>query len=459
MTQPGTNWAGNLTYAARAVASPTSVGEVQQLVRAAVRAADEIAADGSAADDPSAGDAAHPAWVRALGTRHCFNDLADTRGLLISLADLDPVGDGHLHVETGAEAAGGTTVRVSAGTRYGDLAAALVPLGLTVHNLASLPHISVAGAIATATHGSGDTNQGLGGAVVGLELVTGTGEVLELRRGQDGPVPFEAAVVHLGALGILTHVTLAVEPAFEVRQDVYQDLPWASLEQHFDAITGAAYSASVFTRWNEDAADQVWLKSRVDALAERGELAHGEDFFGARRATTALHPLPGISAQNCTEQLGVGGPSHERLPHFKMEFTPSNGAELQSEYLVPREHAVAAIAAVRSLRERVVPLLQITEIRTMAADGLWLSPAGAHDAVGLHFTWLPRQSEVEALLPVLEEALAPFDARPHWGKLFTTDAARLAELYPRLGDFAQLVETLDPAGVFRNDYLDRVLRR
>ena len=296
-------------------------------------------------------------------------------------------------------------------------------------------------------------------AVVGLELVTGTGEVLEVRRGQDGKVPFEAAVVHLGALGIITHVTLAVEPAFEVRQDVYQDLPWASLEQHFDAITGAAYSVSVFTRWNEEGADQVWLKSRIDALDESGELPFGEDFFGARRASASLHPLPGISAQSCTEQLGAPGPSHARLPHFKMEFTPSNGAELQSEYLVPREHAVAAISALRALREQIVPLLQITEIRTMAADGLWLSPAGQHDAVGPHFTWLPLQDEVEALLPVIEAALAPFDARPHWGKLFTADAARLAGLFPHLGDFAALAEQLDPAGVFRNDYLDRVLGR
>lgn len=444
----GTNWAGNLAYAAAAVAHPTTVAEVQELVRASA---------GTKGEAGTGGNDSAPARLRALGTRHCFNDLADTDGLLVSLADLDPVDAGNLQLASGAD--GSTTVRVGAGTRYGDLAAALLPHGLAVHNLASLPHISIGGAIATATHGSGDANQGLAGAVVGLELVTGTGEVLELRRGQDGPVPFEAAVVHLGALGIVTHVTLTVEPAFTVRQDVFQDLPWTSLEQNFDAITGAAYSVSVFTRWNESGPDQVWLKSRVDALGETGELAYQDDFFGARPATTALHPLPGISAENCTDQLGVSGPSHARLPHFKMEFTPSNGAELQSEYLVPREHAVAAIAALRGLRERIVPLLQITEIRTMAADGLWLSPAGQHDAVGLHFTWLPLQPEVEALLPVIEEALAPFDARPHWGKLFTTDAARLAELFPRLGEFAALAKTLDPAGLFTNAYLERVLGR
>ncbi|SDB91173.1 xylitol oxidase [Sanguibacter gelidistatuariae] len=446
-TLAGTNWAGNLSYSAHGVVRPTTVAEVRDLVLAA----------GAAMADAASGAPAGTARLRALGSRHCFNDLADTSGLLVSLEDLEPVAAGHLQL--GTTAAGIPTVRVSAGTRYGDLAAALFPLGLAVHNLASLPHISIAGAIATATHGSGNGNQGLGGAVVGLELVTGTGEFLTLRRDEEGPVPFDAAVVHLGALGIITHITLAVEPTFDVRQDVYQDLPWASLEQNFDAITGAAYSVSVFTRLREDAADQVWLKSRVDALGETGDLGYGDDFFGARRAAVALHPLPGISAENCSEQLGVPGPGHERLAHFRREFTPSNGAELQSEYLVPREHAVAAIAAVRALRERIVPLLQIIEFRTMAADGLWLSPAGQHDTVGLHFTWLPRQTEVEALLPAIEAALAPFDARPHWGKLFTTDAARLAELFPRLGEFAALADGLDPAGVFANDYLDRVLGR
>jgi len=456
-TTDRSNWAGNLEYRAVDLLRPATLEEV----RAAVT---------------SGGP------VRALGSRHCFNDIADTTGTHLSLDRFEPVDASTLTVDT--DASGATTVTVSGGARYGDLATALFEHGYAVPNLASLPHISVAGAIATATHGSGVTNQGLGGAVVALEIVTGTGEVLTVRRGDtdggassdsaapsdstvpsdsaapsDSTVPFDAAVVHLGALGVVTRVTLAVEPTFEVRQDVFVDLPWESFERDVDAVLGAAYSVSVFTRWRDDAMDQVWLKSRVDELESRpgGALALGEDFHGARRSPVPLHPLPGISAESCTEQLGVAGPAHERLAHFRMAFTPSNGDELQSEYLVPREHAVAAVAAVRALRDRIVPLLQVTEIRTVAADGFWLSPSGAQDAVGIHFTWLQRQDEVVALLPVIEEALAPFDARPHWGKLFTTDQARLAELYPRLAEFRDLAARLDPQGVFRNDYLRRVL--
>lgn len=457
-TTDRSNWAGNLEYRAARLLRPTTLDEV----RAAVT-------EGGP--------------VRALGSRHCFNDIADTTGTHLSLDSFERVDASTLTVDTDAD--GSTTVTVSGGARYGELAAALYEHGYAVPNLASLPHISVAGAIATATHGSGVTNQGLGGAVVALEIVTATGEVLTVRRGDgahhdggtptgDGgtdrvseaeegldsaPLPFDAAVVHLGALGVVTRVTLAVEKTFDVRQDVFVDLPWEAFERDADAVLGAAYSVSVFTRWRDDAMDQVWLKSRVDELDTRpgGALALGEDFHGARRSPVPLHPLPGISAESCTEQLGVAGPAHERLAHFKMAFTPSNGDELQSEYIVPREHAVAAVAAVRALREQVVPLLQVTEIRTMAADGFWLSPSGAQDSVGIHFTWLPRQPEVEALLPVIEAALAPFDARPHWGKLFTTDSARLAELYPRLPELRALAARLDPQGVFRNEYLDRVL--
>ena len=435
MTQatPGANWAGNLTYAATDVRRPRSLEEIQETVT-------------------SGGP------VRTLGSRHCFNDIADTTGTHLVLDRFETLGAEPLTVDR--DASGTTTVTVSGGTRYGDLAAALAAHGHAIHNLASLPHISVAGAIATATHGSGDGNRGLGGAVRGMDLVTGTGELVRVGS-HAASVPLEAAVVHLGALGVVARVTLVVEPAYDVRQDVFEGLSWAALAEDLDAITGAAYSVSLFTRWADEGVTQVWLKSRTDAVRVSDEQpAYATDtFHGAVRSLVPLHPLPGISAVSCTEQLGVPGPSHERLPHFKMEFTPSNGEELQTEYLVPREHALAAIDAVRGLREHVVPLLQVTEIRTMAADGLWLSPSGSADCVGLHFTWLPRQHEVEAVLPLLEAALAPFDARPHWGKLFTTPADRLAELYPRLADFRELAGRLDPLGVFRNAYLDRVLPR
>jgi xylitol oxidase len=136
-----------------------------------------------------------------------------------------------------------------------------------------------------------------------------------------------------------------------------------------------------------------------------------------------------------------------------MGFTPSSGDELQAEYLLPRRYAVEAIEAVRALADGVRPILQVSEIRTVAADRLWMSTAYGEDAVGIHFTWRPEPEAVGEMLVRVEAALAPFGARPHWGKLFSADAAALAPLYERIPDFVRLAERLDPRGAFRNPWL------
>lgn len=408
-----TNWAGNYTYRATEIHHPRTVEELQELVAVARK-------------------------VRALGTRHCFNDLADDPAALVGLDGLESAPE----IDEAAR-----TVTVTGGTRYGTLAQVLHPAGWAVHNLASLPHISVAGAVATATHGSGDRSQNLAAAVRALELVGPDGTIRTVRRGD---ADFAGSVVALGALGVATRVTLDIEPTYDVAQEVHVDLPWSEALAHLDDITGSADSVSLFTDWTGATIQQVWRKTRVtDSYATR------TDFFGTTPADGPRHPLPGIDPVNCTAQLGEPGPWHDRLPHFRMDFTPSNGDELQSEYLVPRAHAVAALEAVRALADRIAPLLQVTEVRTIAGDDLWLSTAQGGDRVGLHFTWLPRQPEVEALLPTIEAALAPFDARPHWGKLFADEHRDLARLYPRWDDFRSLVARTDPDGVFRNAYLDR----
>jgi xylitol oxidase len=410
----GTNWSGNHAYRATRVEAPASVGDVQNLLRGATA-------------------------VRALGTRHSFNTIADSTDLLISteLLRSDLVVD----VEN-------RTVTVGAGIRYGDLAGELQESGWALPNLASLPHISVGGAIATGTHGSGNRIPSLAASVAGIELVLASGAVLQLRRGDPD---FDGAVVSLGALGIVTRVTLDIEPTFDIEQSVFERLAFAAVEANFDAITSAAYSVSLFTTWQDpDVLDQVWLKRRagVDAAAP-------SDLFGATPAPADRHPLPGISAVNCTAQMGVPGAWLDRLPHFRLDFTPSNGEELQTEYLLPRRHAVAALGAVRALAGQIAPLLQVNEVRTFAADTLWLSGAYETDAVGLHFTWLKKQAEVEALLPALEAALEPFAVRPHWGKLFSADAAALERVYPRMADFRELAGRLDPDRVFVNEFLER----
>jgi xylitol oxidase len=318
---------------------------------------------------------------------------------------------------------------------------------MALHNLASLPHISIAGAIATATHGSGDANGNLATAVSAMELVTSDGEELTVARGE---ADFEGLVVGLGALGVVTRVTLDVEPAYEVRQRVFEGLEWDALHEHFDAITASGYSVSVFTRWGATV-DQVWIKSRVTEAPEQER----EALFGAVAATVDRHPILGLDAVNCTPQLGAPGPWSDRLPHFRMGFTPSNGEEIQSEYHVARHHAEGAIRAVHALSETLRPVLQVCEIRTIAADELWMSSQYGRPTVALHFTWTREPEAVARVLVDLEAALAPFGARPHWGKAFRATAAEIAPLYERLPDFARLARRLDPRGAFRNDWLER----
>ncbi len=415
------NWAGNLTYSAREVARPTTLDELADVLARADR-------------------------VRPLGSRHSFNDVADTPGVHVQVDALD---DGRPAVDL--DPATGVA-SVVGGLRYGDIMRTLHAEGRALGTMASLPHISVAGAVATATHGSGDATKSLAGAVVGLELMTPDGERLRFARGD---AEFPGAVVSLGALGVVTRVELETEPAYEVRQDVALDVPWEVVLERLDDVTGAAYSVSLFTGWAEPAVRQVWFKSRVPGGAVTDD-GRPDSLSGLRWATEPVHPVPGVDPVACTEQLGVPGAWHDRLSHFRLEFTPSAGAELQSEYLLPRRNAVAAIEAVRALAPVVAPELQTTEIRTIAADDLWLSPF-SEDSVGIHFTWLPHDAEVAAVLPRLEEVLLPLGARPHWGKLFAADVRDVAATYPRFGDFRALAERLDPAGRLRGGYLGRLL--
>jgi xylitol oxidase len=414
---PRTNWAGNLTYSTENLHMPGSVEEVRKVVK-------------------------HCAKLRALGTRHSFNAIADSKDNQISLKRLD-----HMDLDEKAR-----TVTVGAGVAYGVLAPYIDAKGYAVHNLASLPHISVAGACSTATHGSGLHNGNLATQVAALELVTADGEVVRLTREKDGD-RLLGTVVGLGALGIMTSVTLDVQPTFLVAQTVYQDLSFDQLERHFEEIFGAAYSVSLFTDWQNHRASEVWIKRRING----GGSPLKPEFFGARMAKEKLHPIAGLSPVNCTEQQGIPGPWYERLPHFRMNFTPSSGQELQTEYFVPLEHGYEAILAVEKLKDQITPHLLITELRTIAADKLWMSMAYERPSLAIHFTWKPEWPEVKEVLPRIEAALEPFAPRPHWAKLFTMAPERVESQYARLGDFKALVKEFDPAGKFRNEFVDHNL--
>jgi xylitol oxidase len=414
-----TNWAGNYRYGTDNLHRLTSIEEVRKFVKG------------------------HDS-LKALGTRHCFNGIADSRHALISLKPMDQV------VALDPEA---RAVTVEAGMSYGQLCPYLHEKGFALHNLASLPHISIAGACATATHGSGIKNGNLATAVSALELVTADGDVLTLSRERDGDT-FLGAVVNLGALGVVTKVKLDVQPAFMMRQDVYEDLPLAQLADHYESIVSSGYSVSLFTDWQKKRINEVWVKRRV----EQGDAPDARpEFYGAKLATKNLHPIAELSAENCTEQMGVPGPWYERLPHFRMGFTPSSGKELQSEYFVPRQDAVEAILAIERLRDRVSPHLMISELRTVDADRLWMSPCYKRPSLAIHFTWKPDWDSVRKVLPMIEKELAPYEVRPHWGKLFAVEPARLRSRYEKLTDFKGLLEEHDPRGKFRNEFLTRTL--
>lgn len=409
------NWAGNFFFGAARIHRPTTIEQAQAIVARSVK-------------------------VRVIGSRHSFNRIADTDADLISLENLPPT----MRID-----AARSTVTVGAGVKYGQLGQFLHRAGYALHNMASLPHISVAGACATATHGSGDANGNLATAVMGLEFVDATGAMQSITRESDGDA-LDGAAVSLGAFGVITALTLKIEPSYEVQQDVYEKLPFAVLVDNFDAIVSSAYSVSLFTDWRQPTVNQWWCKRKI----ESARFDAPAEMFGATRARYDRHPIDSVPADSCTTQMGVPGPWHERLPHFKMEHTPSNGEELQSEYFVPREHAVAAIQAVAALGAELAPQLMISEIRTIASDRLWMSPCSGQPGVGLHFTWKKNWPEVRKLLPKLEMALSPFDARPHWGKLFTMSPDRVRSSYRRLAEFQALVRCYDMAGKFRNAFLD-----
>lgn len=417
MIAPGKNWAGNLTYSAVHLDTPDSKEEAVNFVKEHEK-------------------------VRPLGTRHSFSNIADGEDQMISSQKFDQIID----IDMDA-----ITVTVGSGIRYGELALALQAKGLAIHNLASLPHISVAGACSTATHGSGDQNGNLAAIVKGLEIIKADGTIVSLQRGDSD---FNGAVVGLGALGFVTQMALEIQPTYQIQQEIFEHLPLEEAIANFDEIFGRAYSVSFFTDYSQEEINQVWLKRRLDGAEA---LAPIKDFYGAVAATRNMHPIAVNSAENCTDQMAVPGPWHERLPHFKLDFTPSNGDELQSEFFVDRALAPEVLQMIQSMSDRITPLLYISEVRSIKADDLWMSTTQGGDKIAFHFTWKPDGPGVAALLPDLEKALEPFNARPHWAKLFHMGHERLRHLYPKMDDFKDLVHRYDPDGKFQNDYLSKVL--
>ena len=373
--------------------------------------------------------------IRALGCGHSFSKIADTTGDLVLLEALPKT----LQIDRA-----NSTVTVASGTTYTQLALELDGAGFALANMASIPHISIAGACATGTHGSGDDLSVLAGSVTAIQLVVADGDLVELRR-EDDRDAFRGSVVALGALGIVTHLTLDIEPAYEMSQRVNLGVPLGEIGARFDDVFRAGYSVSAFTDWQSGVAN-VWVKRRIDLPESR--------WTAGRPAQHGVHPVPGMSPELCTEQLGVVGPWHERLAHFRSESNLDAGNELQSEVFLPRPVARHAITVLREIGSLIAPALLVSEVRTVRSDDLWLSPAYGRDSVAIHFTWTANESAVLPALAAIEERLTPLDPRPHWGKITTVPPQQVVNKYERASDFQRLAVEYDPTFKFRNDFVN-----
>lgn len=408
------NWSGTVEFRDAERVAPASVAELQELISKSVRA-------------------------RARGSAHCFNDIADTSATAITFEKMSK----EIVIDKDSK-----TVRVPGGLKYGELAVALHERGWAIHNMASLPHISIAGAVATATHGSGVGNGNLATAIESLQVVLPDGS---LKRISKGEANFDGYVVGLGLTGVVVNLDLAIEPAFDIAQTVYHGLSRKNYAANLDQIMSLAYSVSYFTTWAAAGGGEVWAKFKSGTTAPT-------ELFEAQPATSNRHPLPGLDSQPCTEQMGVSGPWHLRLPHFKMEFTPSSGDEIQSEFFVARKDAPAAIAALEEIAPQINEILWVTEIRAIAADELWMSPHYQRDSIGIHFTW-KKVDEVYEMVKVVEAVLAPFKYRPHLGKVFSASPEYFASVMPKFGAFKSLINEIDPDNKLGNDFTNNLLGR
>jgi alditol oxidase len=406
-----TNWAGNIQFKPKQWHEPRTIEELQHIVKNAKK-------------------------LRVVGTGHSFNSISVCREEIVSLHHFNKL------IELNTEE---QTVTIEAGMKYSELSKILMNKGFAIHNLASLPHISVAGAIATATHGSGNKNKSLASIITAFELINANGDIIHITR--ENEARFDGMIVHLGALGIVTKLTLEIVPEFTIRQYVYENLPIDSVQRHFDSIYASAYSVSLFTNWETNTINQVWLKQKV-------EDSKVEDLFGAILSEKKLHPITGIDPIHCTDQLGIEGKWYDRLPHFRMDFTPSSGDEIQSEYIISKKDAPHAIKEIQTIGQQLSSLLHTSEIRSIAQDNLWLSPYYKRDSIGLHFTWKDDWNNVQRMLPVLESVLKPFRPRPHWGKVFTLDKEEIQSQYEMLPKFRELLTEYDPNGKFQNDFIN-----
>ena len=408
------NWAKNITFSSQNYIEIENLTQLQKVIESSNK-------------------------LKVVGTSHSFSEIADTTGTLISLKNLDS----EIEIDEKSQ-----TVKVSAGTSYANLAKYLEKNGWALSNLASLGEISIAGAVMTGTHGSGSNNKVLSDSVVAIEMILSSGDKFVIDR--KNFAQFSGFVVSFGALAVFTKLTLKIVRSFSVKQVVYENVPIQSVLENFNEIFDRPYSASYFSNWSPKNTGQIWMKFLDDD--KYPELQ--SKAYGGNLALSNQHPVKVNDPGNCTEQMGVAGKWLFRLPHFRLNSSPASGDEVQTEYLVDRDHVQGYINELTKIGEDIAARVYATEIRTISSDDLWLSGAYGRETVGFHFTW-KKSPEVKDFLPEIENILGKNNGRPHWGKLFSTPRAQLIDRYPMYEEFRQLIQKYDSGNKFRNKFIEQ----
>ncbi|MFI7356739.1 D-arabinono-1,4-lactone oxidase [Streptomyces avidinii] len=424
------NWAGNITATPARVVTPASVGELQDTVRRA-------AEDGLR--------------VKAVGTGHSFTAAAATDGVLIrpqALAGIRSID----------RAAG--TVTVEAGTVLADLNAALAREGLSLTNMGDIMEQTVSGATSTGTHGTGRDSASIAAQIRGLELVTADGRLLTCSEKEE-PEVFAAARLGIGALGIVTAITFAVEPIFFLtarEEPMGFDRVTAEFEEHFAEnehfeFYWFPHTGNCNTKRNNRSQGPAAPPGPVSAWIEDELLSNG--LFQAVNSLGRAVPatIPSIAR---VASRALSARTYTDIP-YKVFTSPRRVRFVEMEYALPRERVVLALRELRAMVDRSGLRISFpVEVRTAPADDITLSTASGRDTayIAVH---MYKGTPYQGYFTAAERIFTAHGGRPHWGKVHTRDAQYFAEAYPRFGEFTALRDRLDPDRVFGNDYLRRVL--
>ncbi|KAI1700234.1 d-arabinono-1,4-lactone oxidase domain-containing protein [Ditylenchus destructor] len=356
------NWGNNFRFSTQNIQYPTSVEEVQQIVRNANK-------------------------LRVVGTRHSFSKIADSPNTMLSTLALKNIIGFDPTVPS---------ITVQAGITYTDLNPFLPNYGPNDPEL-------------------------------------------------------KAIAVGLGAFGVITQVELEVEPTFNLTNYVFVNMPEQDIYDHFDEIENLGYSVQLFTDFSTPGVwDQVWVWVRSD---ENSNVGNMQNLYGATRTHEQVTAIEALPPTYLMEQ-GKEQPWYYGLVDYHLGLSGFDGAEIQSEYFMPYENAIPAIQAVSNFSDLIAPRVYTMLIRTIKGDDLWMSESFNETTVAIHFTWKPNMTAVMEVLPQIEQALLPYGARPHWGKVFAQGPETYLHRYPKLNQWKQLAETLDPTHKFRNKFLE-----